>query len=350
MTGFTSSDEGLSFSRMIEGFPNDVLSMLPPGRQLEAWQVRELLVRIRKDCTGEVFLNDEIKTVLNVRPKRAIRAGEGVAVDDIVDVSELRFQNVTIGNDEAVIYVFSLGWRRGLFFDFTPIAGPSPTDRAYSLSQLLGECFSHLAFTERLRITPDVWSEFTRQGWFPFITLRTETLRKMTAYAEKGWPIDELLDLIQKDLTSRLPALRSRIEKWPLADHRETLLKALGHFENDDYLSTCSMLYPRMEGIMRTVHERRRPADRPRSPDLIRSILSANVTGHGTASLLLPDRFRGFLEKVFFRGFVPGQPMEASRHTVAHGVIPESKMDRGAACVVLLTLDQISYLAHDNEG
>ncbi|MFG0252208.1 MAG: hypothetical protein ACF8NJ_04965 [Phycisphaerales bacterium JB038] len=345
-TGFVSPDDGPTYTKLIHGFPSEVLSKLPLDARVEPWQVRDLLVRIREDCSCEVFLN-EIDLRLQVRAKRPIRAGELVSLNDIADVASLGFGDVTIEDDEGVVFVFSLGWKRGFFFDFTPVAGSLATRRPYDLTQMLGECYSYLAFTDRLGITAGAWEELTRQGWFPFITLSTDTLRKLASYAEHHWPIEEILEDIHQETLARIPSLRERAQKWPLADHQEFVYRALDHFQSEDYLSACSILYPRMEGVMRSVHSSLATGRRPRSRDLVRSLLSMNAAGRGNASLLLPDRFGEFLNRVCFRDFNEDREIQTSRHSVAHGVAPADRMDCSAACVAVLTLDHIGYLAYE---
>lgn len=61
-------------------------------------------------------------------------------------------------------------------------------------------------------------------------------------------------------------------------------------------------------------------------------------------SLLLPDRFKEFLETVYFAPFDPTNVTDVSRHSVSHGVAPEEKLDLKSATIALLVIEQLLFL------
>ncbi len=78
-----------------------------------------------------------LSMLIRARAARSIQAGEPVLEDDITDINEIEFQGVDIPKNAAVVCLLSFGWRKGLFFDFTPVASDE-AEREYDLGKLLG--------------------------------------------------------------------------------------------------------------------------------------------------------------------------------------------------------------------
>ena len=119
---FTSTEDGQHFIQRLEGLPNDILQRLPS--QILPSQVDHLLAICRRDGKADVYVN-ELDIHMNIRLARSIKAGEEVLKRDIVDIEDIKL-GVQIPDDAGVLFVFSVGWRKGLFYDFEPIGGPDP--------------------------------------------------------------------------------------------------------------------------------------------------------------------------------------------------------------------------------
>jgi len=78
-------------------------------------------------AVATVYLN-ELDLRASVRASRPIEAGEPVTRDDFVDVERLEI-GVQVPKDVGALFIFSVGWRKGLFYDFGPVAGPFPRPR-----------------------------------------------------------------------------------------------------------------------------------------------------------------------------------------------------------------------------
>jgi hypothetical protein len=74
---------------------------------------------MQKPTRATIYIN-ELDILTEVVPKREFQAGERVGKEDIAGITELKFANVTIPEDNAIIFYFCVGWRRGIFFDFRP--------------------------------------------------------------------------------------------------------------------------------------------------------------------------------------------------------------------------------------
>ena len=125
-------------------------------------------------------------------------------------------------------------------------------------------------------------------------------------------------------------------------DHLSFLDKGLERFLAQDYISAISILYPRIEGVMRTHHMRVNPSVSKHSPE---NLVISSIKGQGITprNLLLPERFDRYLTKIYFAGFNPKNPSVLSRHSVAHGVAPVDLFNLKAATISLLILEQLSF-------
>src|SRR5687767_14639650 len=111
---FTSSEDGQHFIQRLEGFPDDVLRKVSVRRQISPSQVDSMLAIIRRDGKATVYLNEVPQNVL-IQIARPIEKGAAVMKSDIVDVDRLEL-GVEVPADNGVLFLFSVGWRKGLFY------------------------------------------------------------------------------------------------------------------------------------------------------------------------------------------------------------------------------------------
>jgi hypothetical protein len=119
---------------------------------------------------------------------------------------------------------------------------------------------------------------------------------------------------------------------------------ALRHYAAGDHLSAAGLLYPRLEGLLRD-----KAKVGPSTPKFSQKGLAEAATTdlreiRLPGSLLLPDRFREYLEKVFFAPFDPNKVADTSRNSVSHGVVPEALLNQKAATIALLVFEQLLFL------
>jgi hypothetical protein len=149
---FVSSEDGDLFIERLEGWPTNILNAIPSEHRINSSTVDHLLAIIRRDKTATVYVN-ELNILTRVTLKRRdIEAGQLVYSDDVADVQKLILSGVTIPDDAGVLFVFSKGWRKGLFYDFKPLQGDSPQPRDYDLEMLLGQYYAYLSFQQLFKI------------------------------------------------------------------------------------------------------------------------------------------------------------------------------------------------------
>jgi hypothetical protein len=119
--------------------------------------------------------------------------------------------------------------------------------------------------------------------------------------------------------------------------------RAVERHREGDYLSSTSILFPRLEGLMRTYHLTVNSSVEPNSLTLVKTITESSELVRNDYSLFLPKNFRRYLKDVYFAKFDPRNPKDLSRNTVSHGVAPVEKFSLKSSLIGLLILDQLFY-------
>ena len=192
-----------------------------------------MLAICRRDGKATVYVN-ELEQRTSVRFARSVEAGEPVTKDDFVDVERLEL-GVRIPDDAGVLFIFSVGWRKGLFYDFRPLGGPDRHPREYDITTVLGRAYCHVLFQERFSITDTEWDALFASKWFPFAGLRNKTIAALLSYIRSGWEPDEKLDDVVIEVKKHVPRM---LESWrnhsSFLPHSKILERAVERFNKDD--------------------------------------------------------------------------------------------------------------------
>jgi len=184
---------------------------------------------------------------------------------------------------------------------------------------------------------------FFEHQWFPFIMLRASTIRSMVEFAHNQHGIDSLTTSISQEVAAQL---QTRLTAWETScffkPHLLLFRQAVERHLADDYISAVSILYPRIEGLMREYHGSV-SAKSPNQNSLAESVTSSPATPEQHLNLYLPKHFERFLKDVYFPSFDPHDPRVVSRHTVAHGVAPSDQFTLKSSLIGLLIVDQIFH-------
>jgi hypothetical protein len=81
-------------------------------------RIYKFLIVLHQDCTTDLFIND-FKETMDVEVNRSVKKYELIYEKDINDIFELQFPDVKIKSNDAVIYCTKIGWKFGLYFNFT---------------------------------------------------------------------------------------------------------------------------------------------------------------------------------------------------------------------------------------
>ena len=342
---FTSTEDGQYFIQRLEGM-SDVLQNLPS--LIKPSQIDNMLVIYHSDGRVTAYVN-ELEQRLFIRFAGPVEAGTAVTKDDIADVERLEI-GVQIPDDVGFSFVFSIGWRKGLFYDFGPVGLPEPQIRQYDVTRALGQSFCHVLFQERFSISDTEWNTLFATKWFPFVGFRNETIKTLINHVRSDWNPDEMIDDIVSEINENVQQM---LDSWrthsSLAQHLPILERAIDRFQNDDHVSCTALLFPRIEGILRTHHSNSGSEDHPSSSNLSKSAVAAKIQNE--ESLLLPHRFREYLDNVYFEDFDPDAPdIDVSRHSIAHGMASASNLNSKSAAISILIIHQLFYFLQNEKS
>lgn len=342
---FVSSKDGDLLISRLEGFPSLVLNKIAEQHKTIIIQssIDNMLAILRKDKSASIYINAPMRALM--QSKKSVDAGQIIYGNDIADVRELVFHDINIPDNVGVMILFSVGWRKGLFYDLGPLSSKE-NKRDYDLNRLLGGYYAYLSFQERFNIPDSEWDSLLQNGWFPFITLNNDLVSGVLNHNRAGWNVDDLLPKIRQEVLNRLPdGLKSWANIKTFEPHMEFISKAAEHYQKNDFISCISVLFPRIEGIMRAFQSIQGQPEKTKQKDLASTVLSPNVNPKDHQfSPLLPLRFHQYLTEVYFANFDPTRADNAlSRHTVGHGVATAENFNLKGSTLGFLILDQLSY-------
>lgn len=341
---FTSTEDGQHFVRRLETCCTNILERLP--EPVGPSQVDHMLVIYRRDGTAEVHVN-ELEVRAEARATGDIGAGDPLTKDDVAEIRTLDL-GVTVPEDAGFLFLFSVGWRKGLFYDLVPTSTPGGRPRDYAIGPALGRMYFRVLFQERFGLSDEDWDRLFSAQWFPFVGLRSSTADDLISHVQGGVDPDRLVDRIVEETKARLPRMAdSWARRASFVPHMSLLEHAIERFLAGDPASCTALLFPRIEGLLRRHHTELGRGRKPHRDNLVRTATESAIE-RDNDSLLLPRRFRQYLRKVYFAGFSPkDEEAKMSRDSVGHGVAPASAFDWKAALIGLLTVHQLFYFLSD---
>ena len=203
---FTSTEDGQQFIKRLEGGVDPILRELPI--QVLPSTIDHMLAICLRDGKTTVYLN-ELEIQGTIRVSRPVKKGQGMTKDDIADIVRLDL-GVDIPEGAGFIFVFSVGWRKGLFFDYGPIV-PNQGPRLYDIGSVLAQAYAHVLYQELFSITESEWGYLFEGRWFPFAGLSSDAIDGLVSYARAGWDLDEKLDSIVAEVKTRAPQM---LDSW----------------------------------------------------------------------------------------------------------------------------------------
>lgn len=348
---FTSTEDGQHFIQRLEGFPDTILANIAKnGPHISPSHVDHLLAIIQKNgnnTTITAYVN-ELKLMTLMRVNRTLEEGSSVYKNDVVDIQSLRIEDVIIPKSAGILFLFSVGWRKGLFYDFGALH-PNNEEIQYDLERTLGQFFGHVMFQERFSLSDQDWDSLFRTGWFPFNSLKHETIQEIINYIRNDWDQTDLIKIVSDNLNERINDFRQNWQTQSVfTDHANLLVHALDRFIEEDYISCVSILYPRIEGLLRTFHAAIGSKNQPSQKYLSESAI--NYYALNERCLLLPHKFQKYLKSVYFKSFDPkNNDIACSRNSVGHGVANQEYFNQQSAIIGVLVVQQLFYFFSDSD-
>ncbi len=333
---FLSSEDGEQLIARLEEISKFISPLIPGDERISESTTDHLLLIIKRDSTAELYVN-ELTITANIQTKRGVEKGDYIYEDDISDIDSIELGR-DIPEDAGIIFLFSRGWRKGLFYDLLPLC-PDQTDRDYNVKKTLASYFTYLSFQHLFGIEEKEFTELFSQSWFPFLSIKQSSIKEMLSFIRCDWSADEQLPQIAKELLDNLEVMMERWKtRFEFESHIPFFETAIERYREEDYLSTTSILYPRIEGILRSQTKMK-----PHKSNLARALVSNLDEEKIHSSLFLPHMFAKYLVDVYFKDFKPGEKPPLSRQSVGHGVAEAEDFSLKSATISFLTIDQIYY-------
>jgi hypothetical protein len=126
--------EGEPFIKLLEGLSQHIF----PHGSIVPSQVHPFLLIAAPDGNLTVYVN-ELQITLKIQARTTRQAGEIAWSSDIADIVEANI-GAEIPSKCGVCILFSVGWPKGLLFDFIPL-GPNEKPRDYAIGPVLAAGF-----------------------------------------------------------------------------------------------------------------------------------------------------------------------------------------------------------------
>ena len=335
----------------LEGIPQHLLAEIPVEEGQSKVAIETMVAIVRKDETATLFLNTipgDLEIISDAVPKKQWNPGDLIYEDDFADIKNIHYKGINFPPDAGIFIIFKVGNQRAYFFDTAPLLDPSKP-REYDVEKLLALYFLYIGQPYLFNISDDDWQYMFDHQWFPFITLKSATRKKLINAANARTPLDDLLTDIAEEVKINCEHLRKRVQSHSIfADHKDLIEHAIDEYLDGDYKSATALIFSRVEGIMRTLRLRINPSatEFKQSQLAEDTVKPRKMDQFGT--LLLPDDFLKFLKKVYFRNFnATNTSNPITRHSHGHGMADQASYNLKSATLGLLILDQISYFLPD---
>lgn len=334
--GFHCSSEGKTFFRMVESLTAEYLS----AAKMSPSQIDNLLVLVDQTNEATIYCNEITPTIL-VQTKVSTTAGQPVSKTDLADLREVDL-GIDIPHDCGFAFIFSIGWRKGMLFDFAPMQ--AGITREFDLNRALGASYAYVLASERFVLSDVEWEELIAKGWFPFIGITDHTVQRMIDFLRSDIEIDKLLPEILAEIGTIVRGAIELAQRNPdFKSHAIFIETALDRFLEGDCISAGSILYPRVEGMLRTFYKLSKAVTKPKQATLLNVAFPPEFATRFATSLLRTDRFVTYLEKVIFAGFDWDDPNGVTRHTVGHGVVNQNDLSEKSIVLAFLTVHHLLF-------
>ena len=290
---------------------------------------------------AEILINTP--TIMQIIAKKRLDAGSLITKEDIADIRKIEFPGINIESYCGIFYIFSAGWRRGLYFDLTSLEKSKVRKNFKKLETLFATFHAYIVFPEIFKLDENIKNKMTEYGWFPFIRILGKRFKELHEAIKNDFPIQDVsLSIIN---TFDEESIRKMCDIWmskeEFRSHETIIRKGVDEYLEGDFISSIHILYPRIEGIIRLMCEESNK--KLNSIDLIKKLESVAKEKDGL-NLYLPEDFKTYLLKFFFASFsLEEEKITLSRHSLAHGVARAQDFDKIKAFQGIMILDQIFF-------
>lgn len=341
LTGFLTDSQGEDFYYFLQQIQNLFL---------KPWKEKNLPLSIIDNClilienkTAIVYIN-ETNIIYKTISKSSTEKGQSVTLENIIGVISVEFPEIYVPNDNSIIYLFSIGWKRGVYFDFRPNSGSNLVGFEY----MLGIYYEMLLYSHIYQYDQSTWDVLFKLGWFPFISILgigDQLLKHLLGRLKDKKSVElvenRLIALFDSDL---LEQIMNRVKNNnKMMQHQTIINTGIERYIANDYISCINNIYPRIEGILRYIYfdlKKEKPNQR-RIVDNIYDVITNDTLSPG---VFFPEMFKKYLLEVYFKNFnLQTGDLEISRHSIGHGVSESNQYTKKNALLGILMIDQLAF-------
>lgn len=301
-----------------------------------------LILIDKKTKKAQVYIN-EVGIIAKVVAKRNIEKGEGVSKNDIAGISGIELIDIEIPPDNAIVFYFSIRWKKGLYFDFSPICS---NNKLINIKKELGDAYQSVLFDEFQLLDSTDNKYFYENGWFPFIALLGDLFEGLIFAKKSNSPLTVAENKIYEHFSDGI-TLKSFLEKYKkneiMQQHIPFIEAGIERFLEKDYISCISNIWLRIEGIMRYLYLGK---GSPGQGTLLSNIVDMLNHEQVVPLIYFPNEFKEYMKTYYFKNFnLENNEIQLSRHTLGHGVSDVNSYDKKRAVIGFLIIDQLfSYI------
>ena len=344
---FLHSAREPAFSQFLESITNIIFEKT--GKNIKPYMIETLYISVDSNNKAKVSIN-ETEIMLYGFSKKEVAVGDAISINDIAHIKSLKLCSKNNNESHKFIFLFNIGWRRGVCFDLHPINIESNTPMANN-NHWIAQSYSFILFTLRLHLDGNSWKYLINNKFFPFISLNENSIKVLVNLSkENNKCFDEILAKnIFPDFEKTLVNLK---EKW----RKNTIIKvessfidvAVERYLAEDYISCISVIYPRIEKILRlhlSRHSEEPHLRKTYAPKNLSDSIQLNISETSYPHTpLLTARFSHYLECCFFESFNANSFEEKiNRNSVGHGVASVEYFNRKYSTIAFLIIDQLYY-------
>ena len=340
--GFFSTEDHDQFLLMLEGFPDQIVQRLPFDMRTIPSNIDHLIVVLGKDKTAKVFVN-EVLFITDVEVRNGVKKGAFLRDEDIQLVRSMFPDGVDIPDDAGLLVLFSVGWRKGLFYDFRPIQPGQAGSKLYDVPVRLGKIYSYLLFQNKFTITAEQYRRMMSQQWFPFFTLSPGVIDEMLERTDKCKEIDGMVPKIKEFVDANVQSIGNRLlDAGVLSEQQDLAREVLSAYQDRDWMRSMLASGNWLAKLMQERQFYIAPGQEAASIQFVDRSHFLKNSDYRTCSELLPMQFKKFLATVFFCSFLRLSGDGSYAVGALEVMISENFLQKGAL-LGILCLDQMSF-------
>jgi hypothetical protein len=302
--------------------------------------------------TADLYVNQDVNYLAEVRAKRNAKAGEVVYLNDIADIRRIKLVGIPLVPSDGVLFCAKVGWKFLLYFDLKE----EPRDFDAFERELAGH-YRRMTFEHVYKSieTASQFEQMLNDGWFPFVEIIGREYREIArAYADRFNFDGRIAGACGAFTHDRLAVVTARWWSSPHFAAKRRILEAgieayLANTPSGDVQCVKTMV-TEIEGLLRFAYAADTgKTEHVKTPELTQHVRDRELRRSGDGmSLLLPDPFHRYLTEVVFSNFSVGKgDLAMSRNTAGHGVARPDDYTHARALQAILTIDQLWFSIAD---